>query len=39
MTLNIEFQTAELDRALARLAASVGDMTPIMRAMAGAWAA
>lgn len=35
MTLKIEIQTAELDRALARLAASFKDMTPIMRAIGG----
>ena len=35
MTLKIELQTAELDRALTRLAASVKDMTPIMRAIGG----
>lgn len=35
MTLTIELQTAELDRALTRLAASVKDMTPIMRAIGG----
>jgi hypothetical protein len=31
MTLKIEIQTAELDRARTRLAASIKDMTPIMR--------
>ena len=35
MTLKIELQTAELDRALTRLASAVGDMTPIMRAIGG----
>lgn len=35
MTLKIEIQTAELDRALTRLASAVGDMTPIMRAIGG----
>lgn len=35
MTLKIEIQTAELDRALTRLSAAVGDMTPIMRAIGG----
>ena len=35
MTLKIELQTAELDRALTRLAASINDMTPIMRAIGG----
>lgn len=33
MTLKIEIQTDELDRALTRLASAVGDMTPIMRAI------
>ena len=35
MTFKIEIQTAELDRALTRLASAVGDMTPIMRAIGG----
>lgn len=35
MTLKIEIQTDELDRALTRLASAVGDMTPIMRAIGG----
>ncbi len=35
MTLKIELQTADLDRALTRLSAAVGDMTPIMRAIGG----
>lgn len=35
MTLKIEIQTAELDRALTRLAEAVIDMTPIMRAIGG----
>jgi phage virion morphogenesis protein len=33
MTLKIELQTADLNRALTNLAASVKDMTPIMRAI------
>ena len=35
MILKIELQTAELDRALTRLAAAVGDMLPIMRIIGG----
>lgn len=35
MTLKIEIQTAELDKALTKLAASIKDMTPIMRAIGG----